>query len=163
MPDKLLAKESANRFSRYLPLFDHQRAGLLDIYHPAATFSFSVNTAIPARARVEGLNHSKEMPNQRKLEWMPWIAGGRGGSRNLSRMGGGVDKMVDALKIGPEAIVKTMSELPSTIHDLTDVNKFVMEAWPTSVGPDPQLLLAVHGQFKERKPLIDSAFLTPEN
>ena len=77
-----------NFLMRFFPLFDNQRGALLDVYAPNATFSFSANTSIPPRARIEGIHVSKEFPNQRKLEWAPWLNGGNGGSRNLGRMNG---------------------------------------------------------------------------
>ncbi|KAF8333869.1 hypothetical protein F5887DRAFT_1063560 [Amanita rubescens] len=78
----------SNFLSRFFEKFDTQRATLLDVYDSASTFSYSANTAIPIRARLQGFQHSKEMPNQRKLEWTPWLSS-EGGSRNLARIAGG--------------------------------------------------------------------------
>jgi len=140
----------SNFFMRFFPLFDNQRAGLMDVYHPNATFSFSANTAIPARARIEGYHYSKDMPNQRKLEWTRWISGGHGGSRNLNRMGGGVDKMTKTLHIGSEAAVKAMADLPTTKHDVAGApEKFCVDAWPVAQSDQMQLFVTVHGQFEE--------------
>ncbi|KAH9926825.1 hypothetical protein B0H21DRAFT_138066 [Amylocystis lapponica] len=139
-----------NFFARFFPLFDNQRAALLDVYHPAATFSFSANTAIPARARIEGFHSSREMPNQRKLEWAGWLSGGQGGSRNLNRMRGGVDKMMKTLHIGNQEAVKAMADLPTTRHDVAgDPKKFCVDAWPVPQGDAMQLFVTVHGQFTE--------------
>ncbi|KAI0925950.1 hypothetical protein AcV5_008540 [Taiwanofungus camphoratus] len=140
----------SNFFMRFFPLFDNQRAALLDVYHPAATFSFSANTAIPARAKIEGYHHSKVMPNQRKLDWAPWLIGGRGGSRNLNRMGGSVDKMTKTLHVGNEEAVKAMADLPTTKHDVAGApEKFCVDAWPMPQGDLIQLFVTVHGQFEE--------------
>lgn len=136
---------------RYFPMYDNQRAALVDAYHPGATFSFSANTAIPARARIEGFHHSKEMPNQRKLEWPPWLNGGLGGSRNLSRMGGGGEKLIKTLHVGPEAAIQAMVNLPSTRHDVAgSPEKFSVDAWPTPHGDSTALFMTLHGQFIER-------------
>ncbi|KAF9815618.1 hypothetical protein IEO21_04478 [Rhodonia placenta] len=144
----------SNFLVRFFPLFDNQRAGLLDVYHPNATFSFSSNTTIPARARIEGYHYSKEMPNQRKLEWTPWLTGGHGGSRNLNRMGGGIDKMTKTLHVGSEAAVKAMADLPITKHDITgSPEKFCVDAWPVQAGDSPQLFVTIHGQFTEEPSL----------
>jgi len=136
----------SNFLMRYFPLFDNQRSALLDIYHPAATFSYSVNTTIPNRARIEGHHTSKELPNQRKLAWEPWI----NGSRNLSRMGGGVDKMAKTLHVGAEEVLKAMVQLPSTKHDVMgSPEKFCVDAWPVTQGNAANLFITLHGQFVE--------------
>ena len=141
---------------RFLPLFDNQRTALMDVYHPNATFSYSANTTIPARARVEGYFHSKSMPHQRKQDWTRWGTSKLGGSRNLSRLAGGsVDKLVKSLHVGTEEIIKAMAELPSTKHDVAgSPEKFCIDAWPVQQGDAPQLFVTIHGQFEE------SMFLT---
>jgi nuclear RNA export factor len=130
----------------FFPLFDNQRAALLDAYHPSATFSFSVNTTIPARARIQGL-HS-QLPNQRKLDWSVWLDGG---SRNLNRLGGGgSDKAFHSLHLGSEAAVRAMSALPKTQHEISgSPEKFCIDAWPVGQGDDLKLFISLHGQFTE--------------
>ena len=61
------------------------------------------------------------MPNQQQLQWTPWLTGGGGGSRNLSRLGGGLDKMTKTLHIGNQEAVKAMMDLPATRHDITEL------------------------------------------
>lgn len=132
---------------RFFPLFDDQRAALLDAYHPLATFSFSVNTTIPARARIQGL-HS-QLPNQRKLEWSVWL---NGGSRNLNRLGGGSgsDKAFHSLHLGSEAAIRAISALPKTKHEISgSPEKFCIDAWPVGQGEDLKLFISLHGQFIE--------------
>jgi nuclear RNA export factor len=137
-------------FLSFFPAFDQQRASLLDVYDDAATFSFSANTAIPTRARIQGYHSSKEMPNQRKLEWGPWINGGKGGSRNLSRMKGGVESMVRSLHVGNVAVVGAMSDLPGTKHDIAGPpERFCVDAFPVPQGDIMNLFVCVHGQFAE--------------
>ncbi|KAF7795999.1 hypothetical protein EIP86_007168 [Pleurotus ostreatoroseus] len=132
---------------RFFPLFDTQRGALADAYAPSATFSYSANTAIPARARIEGFHHSKEMPNQRKLEWAPWLTSG---SRNLSRLGGGGDTLAKTLHIGGDAAVQTMSKLPATRHDVSgSPEKFCVDAFPINHADGTALLITLHGQFTE--------------
>ncbi|EIW83907.1 NTF2-like protein [Coniophora puteana RWD-64-598 SS2] len=134
----------SNFLMRFFTMFDDTRATLIDAYHPSATFSFAVNTAIPSRARVQGFH--KEMPNQRKLEWSTWLAG----SRNLSRMGGGVGKLVKSLHLGSEEIIRTLSDLPKTKHEVTGApEKFCVDAWPVGQGEHLKLFISVHGQFAE--------------
>ncbi|KAH7925857.1 NTF2-like protein [Leucogyrophana mollusca] len=137
----------SNFLMRFFPMFDDQRAGLLDAYDPSATFSFSVNTTIPARARIQGHHSSKEMPNQRKLEWSVWL---NGGSRNLNRMGGGVDKVVNSLHLGSEAAIRAMSAMPKTKHEVAgSPEKFCVDAWPVGQGESLKLFVSLHGQFTE--------------
>ncbi|KAH9928646.1 uncharacterized protein B0H18DRAFT_999876 [Fomitopsis serialis] len=135
---------------RFFPLFDNQRTALMDAYHPNATFSFSANTSVPVRARIEGYRYSKEMPNQRKQEWGPWGIG-KGASRNLNRLAGGsADRLVKSLHVGNEEIVKAMAQLPTTKHDVAgSPEKFCIDAWPVQQGDSPQLFVTIHGQFEE--------------
>ena len=92
------------------------------------------------------------MPNQRKLEWPHWLNNGSGGSRNLSRMGGGLDRMVKSLHFGPEEIVRAMEDLPVTKHDVAcAAEKFCIDAWPVGAGEQMMLFLCVHGEFAEGK------------
>ncbi len=142
--------KSLTRHFRYFPLYDNQRSALIDAYHPSATFSFSANTAIPVRARIEGYHYSKEMPNQRKLEWPPWLLGGHGGSRNLSRMAGGGQRLTKTLHVGGEEAVKAMADLPSTKHDVSgSPEKFCVDAWPVTHADGTALFITLHGQFTE--------------
>lgn len=136
--------------TRFFPSYDNQRSALIDAYHPSATFSFAANTSIPARAKIEGFHSSKEMPNQRKLEWPPWLTGGMGGSRNLTRMGNNAEKMARTLHVGGEEAVKAMVDLPSTKHDVAGApEKFCIDAWPVSHGDGTALFISLHGQFTE--------------
>ncbi|KAJ6570093.1 hypothetical protein DFH09DRAFT_1154023 [Mycena vulgaris] len=127
--------------SRFFPAFDTQRPSLADVYTPASTFSHSANTSIPIRARVEGVYTSREMPNQRKLEWGAWIGNG---SRNLHRLSG--DRVIDALHVGSQDIVQALMKLPLTKHDILGApEKFCVDSFLAGVG----LLVIVHGQFIE--------------
>ncbi|THH21303.1 hypothetical protein EW146_g226 [Bondarzewia mesenterica] len=136
-----------NFFARFFPLFDSQRAGLIDVYHESATFSFQANTSIPARARIQGFQYSKEMPHQRHLEWSAWLGAG---SRNLSRVAGAVDKMVKSLHVGREEVVKAITSLPRMRHEVaSSPEKFCIDAWPVTQGEKTTLFLSVHGQFTE--------------
>ena len=90
------------------------------------------------------------MPNQRKMTWEPWIGGGKGGSRNLARMYGGGEKLVQTLHVGGEEAVKAMASLPNTKHDVSgSPEKFCMDAFPVSHADSAALLVTVHGQFTE--------------
>lgn len=87
------------------------------------------------------------MPNQRKLDWAVWL---NSGSRNLNRMGGGVDKVVNSLHLGSEAAIRAMSTLPKTKHDVCgSAEKFCIDAWPVGQGENLKLFITLHGQFVE--------------
>lgn len=127
--------------SRFLPAFDTQRPSLAHVYTAASTFSYSANTSIPTRARVEGVYTSREMPNQRKLEWKAWLGHG---SRNLKRLTG--DRAIEALHVGSQDIVQALMKLPLTQHDILGApENFCVDAFLAGVG----LLVIVHGQFVE--------------
>ena len=138
----------------FFPLFDTQRPMLSNAYNEFATFSFQANTSIPARAKIQGFQHSKEMPNQRHLEWSPWLGAG---SRNLSRVAGVVDKVLKSIHVGRENTLKAMSSLPQTKHDIVGAaEKFCIDAWPVTHEDRTTLFLSIHGQ------LIEGLSLPPE-
>lgn len=90
------------------------------------------------------------MPHQPKLEWATWLNGGSGGSRNLNRMGYGVDKMVNSLHIGNMEVLKAIMSLPETVHDVAGApDKFCIDAWPVGAGHTMNLFISIHGQFVE--------------
>ena len=131
----------------FFPLFDSQRAALSNVYNEFATFSFQANTSIPLRAKIQGFQFSKEMPNQRNLEWSPWLGAG---SRNLSRVAGAVDKMLKSIHVGRENALSAMSSLPQTKHDIVGAaEKFCIDAWPVTHEDRTTLFLSIHGQLIE--------------
>ncbi|KAF9480018.1 NTF2-like protein [Pholiota conissans] len=137
----------SNFLVRFFGAFDSNRESLASAYDPAATFSFSANTSIPIRARIVGYHSSRNMPNQRKLEWRPWL---EGGSRNLSRIAGDPQKMLNNLHVGGDQIVKVLASLPTTRHDLSGPSeKFSLDSFPVPHGQSMGLLLIVHGEFTE--------------
>ncbi|KAI0303614.1 hypothetical protein B0F90DRAFT_1707401 [Multifurca ochricompacta] len=124
-------------FARLFPLFDTQRASLSNVYNEFATFSFQANT----------IQYSKEMPNQRNLEWSPWLGAG---SRNLSRLAGAVDKMLKSIHVGRKNVINAMISLPRTKHDIVGAaEKFCIDAWPVTHENRTTLFLSIHGQFVE--------------
>lgn len=138
---------SSHSMPRFFPFFDTQRAALSNVYNELATFSFQANTSIPARAKIQGFQYSKEMPNQRNLEWSPWLSAG---SRNLSRVAGAVDKMLKSIHVGREDILSAISSLPKTKHDIVGAaEKFCIDAWPVTHEDRTTLFLSIHGQFVE--------------
>ncbi|KAF5367071.1 hypothetical protein D9758_003930 [Tetrapyrgos nigripes] len=117
---------------RFFSVLDTQRSALREAYDAAATFSYSCNTSIPDRARIQAFHH--RLPNQKKLEWSPWLTTPGAGSRNLVRLANSIEKQEQRLFIGGDAIVKCVEALPMTRHDIS--------------GP-PEKFLSVHGEFVE--------------
>ncbi|TRM64263.1 hypothetical protein BD626DRAFT_491278 [Schizophyllum amplum] len=139
-----------NFLMRYFPMFDSQRAGLLDVYDPASYFSYSVNATIPTRARIQGLHY--KMANNKKLVWNSWFSAVEGGSRNLNRLQGG-ESTLRSLHAGPQHIVETLCKLPGTRHDMASTSeKFCIDAFPVKHGTSMALMLVVHGEFTEVGP-----------
>ncbi|KAJ4480005.1 hypothetical protein J3R30DRAFT_3701151 [Lentinula aciculospora] len=133
---------------RFFSVYDSQRAALNDAYDATATFSYSCNTSIPERARTLALHH--KLPNQRKLEWGPWLDQGNAGSRNLTRLSHSHEKQVQRLFIGGEAIANYVSTLPTTKHDISGPpEKFCVDCFPVAHGGLMGLLVMVHGEFTE--------------
>ncbi|KAJ3867011.1 hypothetical protein EV359DRAFT_35403 [Lentinula novae-zelandiae] len=138
----------SNFLVRFFSAYDSQRAALKDVYDSTATFSYSCNTSIPERARILALHH--KLPNQRKLEWGPWLDQGNTGSRNLMRLAHSHEKQVQRLLIGGEAIAAYVSTLPSTKHDISGpAEKFCVDCFPVAQGGMMGLLVMVHGEFTE--------------
>lgn len=130
---------------RFFELFDKSRSTLVDIYDPTATFSFSCNTSIPQRGRIQGFNHT--LPNQKHLTWRPWI---ENGSRNLNRISGEVQN-IKYLNVGWTAIQEAISKLPATRHEIAGPpENFCLDAFPVALGGESMgLMVNVHGQFAE--------------
>jgi nuclear RNA export factor len=131
----------------FFPLFDTQRATLSNVYNKFATFSFQANTSIPAHAKIQGFQYSKEMPNQRHLERSPWLGAG---FRNHSRVAGAVDKVLKNIHVGQENVLSAMASLPTTKHDIVGAaEKFCIDSWPVTREDRTTLFLSIHGQLVE--------------
>ncbi|KAK7461961.1 nuclear mRNA export, poly(A)+RNA binding protein, variant 2 [Stygiomarasmius scandens] len=134
--------------ARFFSVLDTQRSALREVYDAAATFSYSCNTSIPDRARIQAFHH--RLPNQKKLEWSPWLTTSGAGSRNLVRLANSIEKQEQRLFIGGEAIVKFVEALPKTRHDITGPpEKFCVDCFPVVHAGMMGLLLTVHGEFVE--------------
>lgn len=84
------------------------------------------------------------------MKWPGWLAGGLGGSRNLSKLN--AEKQIKSLHVGNDQILKALLDLPSTNHDIGGPpEKFCLDAFPVVHGNGMGLLLTVHGQFTERE------------
>ncbi|KAK0548454.1 nuclear mRNA export, poly(A)+RNA binding protein [Tilletia horrida] len=153
--------------SKYFSLFDTSRTDLLPAYAPSARMSITTNFHIPPRAKVEGWQNSKEMPNQKNLAKDPLTR--RIMDRNLMRRG----TKIPHLYSGHKEITDVLNRFPKTTHPLADASKFVFDAWVlpnagvldamvgTSDGstaasgrlegekPEAVLWIQVHGEFAE--------------
>ncbi|KAI7873447.1 uncharacterized protein EV154DRAFT_540537 [Mucor mucedo] len=104
--------------SKYFPLFDTNRTGLLDLYDTQAIFSVVFSNGTYQQQNVWG--SSQLNPAQR-------------------------------MAFGNENIVKRLLSLPTTVHDLSRADNFVLDAWQTagSQAHPVVLFLSVHGEFVE--------------
>ncbi|KAF9026032.1 NTF2-like protein [Hymenopellis radicata] len=137
-----------NFLFRFFDAFDKNRMALVDVYDGSCTFSFSANTAIPERARIQGFQ--VKLPNQKSLDWKVWLDNAAGGSRNLTRLRQWVDKHDDRLKIGNEDTVRSLLQLPATDHALSgSAENFCVDTMAVPHGANVGLLVIIHGQFKE--------------
>ncbi|KAG9012465.1 nuclear mRNA export, poly(A)+RNA binding protein [Tulasnella sp. JGI-2019a] len=153
LPDNV--KDLATTFlATFFPKFDDDRASLADAYAPGATFSYSINTAIPPRARIKKYQYSAEFPHQRELSWTSWQTN----SRNLKRVMN-VNRAAVMLKSSSDKIIKAIEALPKTKHEIAGdyAANFLVDAWAVdgilSVELSPPigtaLFATVHGQFTE--------------
>ncbi|KZS94226.1 NTF2-like protein [Sistotremastrum niveocremeum HHB9708] len=132
---------------RFFAAFDADRSSLRPAYAPNATFSVSANTAIPIRARIEGLHTSPDYPNQTKLTWSGWLPN----HRNLARYRDDSRSFV-SLHTSGDDIISNFQKLPSTKHDLSKPENICLDAWPVpNMLPDngAVLFITLHGQFAE--------------
>ncbi|KAG8983493.1 nuclear mRNA export, poly(A)+RNA binding protein [Tulasnella sp. 427] len=130
---------------KYFTLLDQDRAALADAYAPNATFSVSINTTVPVRARIG--RFFLELPHQKQLNWEAWTPL----SRNLTRIKNTGELAAQRLFTTPENIVKALQRIPQTKHDIANGgSKFLAESWiVSSVMAVDTLLVTVHGQFTE--------------
>ncbi|KAG8912510.1 nuclear mRNA export, poly(A)+RNA binding protein [Tulasnella sp. 417] len=139
-------QETTNAFLiKYFTMFDQNRAALADAYAPNATFSVSMNAAVPTRARIS--RFFLELPHQKQLNWEAW----KPLSRNLTRMRNTGESAAHRLFTSPEEIIKALERVPQTKHDIANGgNTFLAESWiVSSVLSLDTLLVTVHGQFTE--------------
>ncbi|CAE6456485.1 unnamed protein product [Rhizoctonia solani] len=152
--------------TKYFELFDGNRTLLSTAYSPSATFSLSLNTSIPPRARIRGYHN--HLPHQKELAWKAWMDVG---SRNLMRVAK-LDKTTTFLRSTAEDVIKALSALPGTKHDITGTGgatieggfvvgspaagKFVVDAFtclcvlPGEGDAGIVLFINVHGEFAEQ-------------
>ncbi|KAG9096030.1 nuclear mRNA export, poly(A)+RNA binding protein [Ceratobasidium sp. UAMH 11750] len=114
--------------TKYYTLFDSSRSQLMPAYSPSATFSLSLNTSIPPRARIRG--YHGHLPRQKELQWKPWMDVG---SRNLMRVAK-LDKTTTFLRSTSAEVIKALEELPKTKHDVTGTGGAVVEMNGSPVG-----------------------------
>lgn len=73
------------------------------------------------------------------------MSGVGGGSRNLTRVGD-VDRMAKSLHVGRDDVLKSISGLPVTKHDIAGAPEtFILDSWLAGGS----LFVTIHGQFTE--------------
>ncbi|KAI7903631.1 uncharacterized protein BX663DRAFT_507144 [Cokeromyces recurvatus] len=122
--------------TKYHQLFDSDRSTLSHIYDHDAIFSVTSDIKLRPQQKLKRKDKKKLMEDEDKLTWTTL-------SRNL--IGKSKRQEGKGLLIGPEAIGTALCRLPSTIHDLSKTEDFIVDAHQTPVG----LLVSLHGEFKE--------------
>ncbi|KAJ2753877.1 nuclear mRNA export, poly(A)+RNA binding protein, partial [Coemansia sp. BCRC 34490] len=128
----------------FFSLYDGNRAGLADIYSPAAQFSLMVDSTQPTSAFARSSADS-----QKHIDLSAYIRN----SRNLTRIKSH-QKRISTLASGHMAVMQAITELPTTHHPVDEAQKFSFDAWEVQVpssGSPPQVLamVVVHGEFLE--------------
>jgi len=134
--------------SKFFSLYDTSRKDLVHAYAASARITVTTNFQLPPRAKVEGWQHSKEMPNQKSLNRD--VLGKRITDRNLMRRG----TKIPSIYTGHSEIQDVLSKLPKTTHPLQDASKFVFDAW---VLPNTGVLEAIVGTSNPATPGIAGA------
>ncbi|KAF8754182.1 Paf1 [Rhizoctonia solani] len=150
LPEIMERDRALKKTRMYFELFDSNRTLLAPAYSPRATFSLSLNTSIPPRARIRG--YHSHLPHQKELTWKAWMDVG---SRNLMRVAK-LEKTTNFLRSTAEDVIKALTAIPGTRHDVTAAGKFVVDAF-TCLGVLPGegdagivLFINVHGEFAEQ-------------
>lgn len=131
----------------FLAAFDTNRQALHPAYTPVSTLSFAYDSTIPPQSRSRGVLH--KLPNQKNLDWKLWH---NAGSRNLMKSTGAtIEDIRDKLFTGADDIMVGLSIMPATRHDVSEGEKFMVDAWQMDLGSGPQLFITIHGEFVERE------------
>ncbi|TIB00903.1 hypothetical protein E3P94_01590 [Wallemia ichthyophaga] len=136
----------AEFLTRFFSLFDNDRGALLPAYTDTATFSISVNTNTPPRARRQNLYDGKP-----KIMWKPYIDNKpTATSRNCSKIYNNETRN-QKLSVGNKMIIEAQKLLPRTTHNISDINNFVFDCWtmPGVIPSTAVIFCSVHGEFIE--------------
>jgi hypothetical protein len=134
---------------RFFPLFDTARSELAVLYTPTSTFSLTITTSPPPRARHFKLG--EVTAQQKTLSWREW----NGLSHNLLRSQR-IEEKMQKLFVGPEAICRAFTggqegkSLLKTRHPTASAERWAVDSvvLPTAAGA--LMLVNVHGEFEER-------------
>ncbi|KAI9474847.1 hypothetical protein BDB00DRAFT_860212 [Zychaea mexicana] len=133
-------KAAYDFLTRFLQLFDTDRAALVAIYDQAATFSVSTLLKLRSVKKARGRQKQRQMEDDdAKISWTDV-------NRNLAKKSKGSTKH---LYSGPEMIGTVLQKLPTTIHDLSQPKDFVVDAFQQRLGQHGVLQVALYGEFKE--------------
>ncbi|KAI8067743.1 hypothetical protein BC940DRAFT_300360 [Gongronella butleri] len=111
------------------------RAPLALLYHPEATLSMASRLRLRADARVKR-KEKKKIMDDGKMQWATI-------NHNLKL--NNPKKTSLGLLLGADAIRDLLIRLPSTIHDFSNTNDYVLDAYQTPAG----MIVTLHGEFKE--------------
>lgn len=125
-----------NFLATFFNFWDNDRSQLTALYDDASEFSLYWDGLVPH-------NHLAINNNR----WVPV-------SRNLTRMTASNRNAFinNKVSVGPQRIAETFRRLPKSKHDLTDADKFAIEAYAVSgirQPGDSAIMVSVHGSFTQ--------------
>lgn len=128
--------------SKYFPLFDSNRTGLLELYDEQAIFSVTFSNGTYQQQNVWGSSQGKK----KKIVFNRFTYKKKK-TKNRIIIVPPSQRMV----FGNQNIIKRLLSLPATVHDLSRADNFVTDAWqtPGSQNYPVVLFLIVHGEFTE--------------
>ncbi|CDS04204.1 hypothetical protein LRAMOSA07159 [Lichtheimia ramosa] len=130
--------------TKFFHLFDTNRPSLRAMYDESATFSVCALLTLQKKStntKVRGRRKQRMMEeDEAEATWSDL-------SRNLKK-GKSSKKMGKYLSIGPDAIVSALQRLPSTMHDLSRSEDFVLDAFQQRAEQANLLQISLHGEFR---------------
>lgn len=147
---------------RFFHLFDTNRPSLRAVYDDSATFSVCALLTLQkksANTKVRGRRKQRMMDeDEASATWSDLSRNLKKGksqskcdthrSQYGSDINGLIEKMGKYLSIGPDAIVAALQRLPSTMHDLSRSEDFVLDAFQQAAEQTNLLQISLHGEFR---------------
>ncbi|EEB05182.1 mRNA export receptor [Schizosaccharomyces japonicus yFS275] len=120
-----------------------RKTTIQQMYSPTARFSVSVNSSVPRSSRQNASHANTEMGQR----WSSY----KRRSRNLMYVKSAPEQTL-RLSQGQDDILKTVTALPETKHDMSDASQWLIESWNITLPScGPAIKIIVHGRFEEPK------------
>ena len=140
---------------RFFTLFDGNRAGLLDLYDPAASFSVSICKTSSSSSGGRHNRSRDDFYEWNKLNRNLNTVHSTSKKRSFAFLHFCKDDRLSSLIIGNTSIVETFTtKIPTTshpIHEPLEKQKLIVDSYQTQSGGVIMLVIHVHGEFTEGK------------